>query len=55
VPKFVRPYAALRETTVRAISAYAADVRARRFPGEAEAYAMPEGELALFHTMLTTR
>jgi 3-methyl-2-oxobutanoate hydroxymethyltransferase len=48
VPKFVRPYAALRETTVRAISAYAADVRARRFPGEGEEYAMPEAELALF-------
>jgi 3-methyl-2-oxobutanoate hydroxymethyltransferase len=52
VPKFVRPYAALREVTVRAISAYAADVRARRFPGEAEEYAMPEGELAAFRSRL---
>jgi 3-methyl-2-oxobutanoate hydroxymethyltransferase len=52
VPKFVRPYAALREVTVRAISAYAADVRARRFPGEAEEYAMPEGELVAFRSRL---
>ncbi len=52
VPKFVRPYAALREAAVRAISAYADDVRARRFPGTAESYAMPADELAAFRAEL---
>ena len=50
VPKFVRPYAALHEEAVRAISAYAADVRARRFPGDAEAYSMSEAELSAFRS-----
>jgi 3-methyl-2-oxobutanoate hydroxymethyltransferase len=55
VPKFVRPYAALHEATVRAIAEYAADVRARRFPGDAETYAMPEAELAAFRAAVATR
>jgi 3-methyl-2-oxobutanoate hydroxymethyltransferase len=50
VPKFVRPYAALREEAVRAISAYAADVRARRFPAAAEAYSMSATELSAFRS-----
>jgi 3-methyl-2-oxobutanoate hydroxymethyltransferase len=50
VPKFVRPYAALREETVRAIIAYAADIRARRFPADAETYAMSDAELAAFRS-----
>ncbi|MFI4975227.1 MAG: 3-methyl-2-oxobutanoate hydroxymethyltransferase [Caulobacterales bacterium] len=37
-PKFVRRYADLRAQIERAASAYAADVRARRFPAEAETY-----------------
>lgn len=37
-PKFVRRYAALREEIGRAVAAYADDVRARRFPAEAETY-----------------
>jgi len=37
-PKFVRRYAALREEIGRAVEAYAGDVRARRFPAEAETY-----------------
>jgi len=37
-PKFVRRYADLRGEIARAASAYAEDVRARRFPGEAETY-----------------
>ncbi len=37
-PKFVRRYADLRTEIVRAVGAYAADVRSRRFPGEAETY-----------------
>ncbi|MDP3176198.1 MAG: 3-methyl-2-oxobutanoate hydroxymethyltransferase, partial [Phenylobacterium sp.] len=37
-PKFVRRYADLRGEIGRAVGEYAADVRARRFPGPAEIY-----------------
>ena len=37
-PRFVRRYADLRGEISRAVKAYADDVRARRFPGEAETY-----------------
>lgn len=37
-PKFVRKYAALAETVDDAVCRYAADVRARRFPGPDETY-----------------
>jgi 3-methyl-2-oxobutanoate hydroxymethyltransferase len=37
-PKFVRRYADLRGEIGRAVEAYAADVRARRFPAAAETY-----------------
>jgi 3-methyl-2-oxobutanoate hydroxymethyltransferase len=37
-PKFVRRYANLREEIGNAVGAYAADVRARAFPGDAETY-----------------
>lgn len=37
-PKFVRRYADLRGDISRAVEQYAADVRARRFPGPAEIY-----------------
>ncbi|MDE2357421.1 MAG: 3-methyl-2-oxobutanoate hydroxymethyltransferase [Alphaproteobacteria bacterium] len=37
-PKFVRRYADLRGEIAEAVAGYAADVRARRFPGEAETY-----------------
>jgi 3-methyl-2-oxobutanoate hydroxymethyltransferase len=43
LPKFVRRYGALKAAGVEAISAYAADVRARRFPSDAESYHLPEG------------
>jgi 3-methyl-2-oxobutanoate hydroxymethyltransferase len=48
VAKFVRQYAGLREEAVRAIAAYAVDVRARRFPAAAETYAMSDVERAVF-------
>jgi 3-methyl-2-oxobutanoate hydroxymethyltransferase len=38
VPKFVRRYAGLKADAVTAVSTYAADVRARRFPSDAESY-----------------
>ena len=39
-PKFVRRYADLREAIDTAAAEYAADVRARRFPGTAETYSL---------------
>ncbi|HZN13690.1 MAG TPA: 3-methyl-2-oxobutanoate hydroxymethyltransferase [Acidimicrobiales bacterium] len=41
-PKFVRRYASLKEDAVVAMSAYAADVRARRFPSDGESYHLSE-------------
>lgn len=43
-PKFVRRYASLNVAVTEAVSAYAADVRARRFPGNAETYTMRKPE-----------
>ena len=39
-PKFVRRYAGLRDVVDQAAAEYAADVRARRFPGTAETYSL---------------
>jgi 3-methyl-2-oxobutanoate hydroxymethyltransferase len=38
LPKFVRRYASLKADAVAALAAYAADVRAHRFPADAESY-----------------
>jgi 3-methyl-2-oxobutanoate hydroxymethyltransferase len=38
VPKFVRRYASQKQDAVDAVSRYAADVRARRFPSDGESY-----------------
>jgi 3-methyl-2-oxobutanoate hydroxymethyltransferase len=40
-PKFVRRYAEVKATSVDAVKAYAADVRARAFPGPDEGYRLP--------------
>ncbi len=37
-PRFVRRYASLKADAVAAVTAFAADVRTRRFPSEAESY-----------------
>ena len=37
-PKFVRRYASLKRDAVEAMSAYADDVRAHRFPSDEESY-----------------
>jgi 3-methyl-2-oxobutanoate hydroxymethyltransferase len=39
-PKFVRQYASLGPAIEAAVESYAADVRARRFPGEENVYSM---------------
>jgi len=44
-PKFVKKYANLGEETLQALSAYANDVRARRFPETQHNYNMVDGEL----------
>jgi 3-methyl-2-oxobutanoate hydroxymethyltransferase len=50
-PKFVRRYAAVKADSTEAVKAYAADVRARAFPGPDEGYKLPDAaaeELALY-------
>ncbi len=54
-PRFVKQYADLSTEITRAVSAYVADVRERRFPEEQHTYAMPEEELALFEAALEER
>jgi 3-methyl-2-oxobutanoate hydroxymethyltransferase len=54
-PRFVKRYADLATEIERAVSAYVADVRERRFPEEQHTYAMPEDELALFEEALQER
>jgi len=44
-PKFVKKYASLGEETLKALSAYANDVRAGRFPEAQHTYSMVDGEL----------
>jgi len=41
LPKFVRRYATLKDDAVAAVAAYVADVRAGRFPSDAESYHLP--------------
>lgn len=43
-PKFVRRYASLGADAVTALSTFAADVRSKAFPGEAESYQLGEAE-----------
>jgi len=42
-PKFVRRYGSLKADGIAAVSAFAADVRSRRFPSDIESYHLPEG------------
>jgi 3-methyl-2-oxobutanoate hydroxymethyltransferase len=42
LPKFVRRYASLKADAVAAMAAFAADVRGRRFPSDAESYHLAE-------------
>ena len=54
-PRFVKQYADLSAEIMRAVSAYVAEVRERRFPEEQHTYSMPEEELALFEEALEDR
>ena len=51
-PRFVKRYANLREEIVGAVSAYAADVRERRFPASEHTYAVDSSELEAFRRYL---
>jgi 3-methyl-2-oxobutanoate hydroxymethyltransferase len=55
VPRFVKPYAGVGATTLEALQAYVADVRAARFPEPRHTYGMPEDELARFQSAVATR
>jgi 3-methyl-2-oxobutanoate hydroxymethyltransferase len=50
VPRFVKRYADLSEIIVRALKAYAADVREGRFPAAEHTYSMAAGELERFES-----
>ena len=45
-PRFVKEYAHLGPDIEAAVTAYAADVRSRRFPGKENVYAMRKGNKA---------
>ena len=47
-PRFVKRYAQFRRDAVGAVSAFADDVRARRFPAEEHCYTIERGELDRF-------
>lgn len=53
VPRFVRPYAELRQSAVDAIGAFAHDVRKRVFPVPAEEYGMAADEAEAFVRQLS--
>jgi 3-methyl-2-oxobutanoate hydroxymethyltransferase len=46
LPRFVRRYASLKADAVEAVRAFAEDVRARRFPSDAESYHVSDDVLA---------
>ena len=47
-PRFVKPYADLRQVIADALKTYKEEVRARRFPAEEHTYRMAEGEEEAF-------
>jgi 3-methyl-2-oxobutanoate hydroxymethyltransferase len=51
--KFVRRYGDVQETMDAGVSAYTADVRARRFPGPENSYGIDTGVLAAFRAALS--
>jgi 3-methyl-2-oxobutanoate hydroxymethyltransferase len=51
-PKFVKPYAQLREEMMRAVGDYASEVRARSFPRAEHTYAIQPDELEAFRRYL---
>ena len=54
VPRYVKRYAELKSAMIDAVSRYAADVRARRFPGPEHEYRMDEREVAKLRDRLSS-
>ena len=54
-PKFVKRYADLRGEMVRGLTAYAEDVRTRRFPGPEHTYGIAPEELHRLHEQIPVR
>ncbi len=54
-PRFAKRYADLGSEVRRALEAFAADVRSRRYPEDAHTYAIPDDELERFRTDLAAR
>ena len=52
MPRFVKQYARIHDDMVRAVSSYADDVRARRFPDQDHSYAIDADELEEFRRYL---
>jgi 3-methyl-2-oxobutanoate hydroxymethyltransferase len=52
LPRFVERYASLGDLAVDAVSRYAEDVRARRFPEERHTYSIPDDELERFQRLV---
>jgi 3-methyl-2-oxobutanoate hydroxymethyltransferase len=51
-PRFVKRYANLQQEMNDGVTAYAEDVRARRYPGPEHTYSIDSGELAELHAQL---
>ena len=51
-PRFVKRYANLQQEMNEGVTAYAEDVRTRRYPGPEHAYSIDPGELAELHAQL---
>ena len=52
VPRFVKRYADVREEMIRGVSAYADEVRTRKYPEEEHGYTMAPDEIARLHELL---
>jgi 3-methyl-2-oxobutanoate hydroxymethyltransferase len=53
VPRFVKRYASVKQAMVEGVSAYAAEVRERRFPSDEHTYGIAPEELDRFREIVT--
>jgi 3-methyl-2-oxobutanoate hydroxymethyltransferase len=50
--RFVKRYASVRDEMIKGVTAYADEVRARRYPEEEHGYTMAPDEIARLHELL---
>jgi 3-methyl-2-oxobutanoate hydroxymethyltransferase len=50
--RFVKRYASVRDEMIKGVSAYADEVRARKYPEEEHGYTMAPDEIARLHELL---